>query len=259
VNVALLPAGTDPDTFIRRAGAKAYRDRLTGSQPYLEYLLERAGAGKDLNRPDHRRVFLNQMLAIAATIPDAASRDQFADRLAHKARITESVVRDEIRKAAAQRRTEAPSVAVAGVTRVRPHEQGLLWTLVHRPVEGLAAVSQIEAEDLDGLLAAPVLQLAASLTDAPPEMLPSLLRERLSDGERALLDRAAADEAPAAPPAECINALKRERVKRDIALVQRDIDRLQEGSRMDDEALTALWERKKELLRRLEDLTQGNA
>ena len=45
------------------------------------------------------------MLAVAARIPDAAARDQFADRLAHKARITEEVVRAEIRKAAVQRQT----------------------------------------------------------------------------------------------------------------------------------------------------------
>ena len=259
VNVALLPAGSDPDTFIRRTGAKAYRERLTGSQPYLDFLLERASAGRDLNRPDQRRVFLNQMLTVAATIPDAASRDQFADRLAHKARITESVVRDEIRRAAAGRRTEAPAIAVAGTTRLLPHEQGLLWTLEHRPVEGLAAVSRIDAEDLDGLLSAPVLLLAASLSDVPPELLPGLLRDRMSPGERELFERAARADAPAAEPTACLNALKRDRVRREIALIQREVDQLQEGARMDDAALTALWQRKKTLLERLEDLNQGNA
>jgi DNA primase len=259
VNVAVLPAGADPDTFIRRAGAKAYKELLTGSQPYLDFLLERASAGRDLNRPDNRRAFLNQMLAVAATIPDAGTRDQFADRLAHKARITESVVRDEIRKAAAQKRTEAPAIAVAGVTRLRPHEQGLLWALVHRPVEGVAALGQIEEADLDELLSAPVLRLAASLTDMPPEMLPALLHERLSEGERVLLDRASSTEAPVASSVECVNVLKRERVRRDLAQVQRDIDRFQEESRLDDDALLVLLRRKEELARRLEDLTEGNA
>jgi DNA primase len=258
VNVALLPAGSDPDTFIRRAGASAYKERLTGSRPYLDFLLDRASQGRDMNRPDHRRAFLTQMLTVAATIPDAALRDQFADRLAVKARITESVVRDEIRKAAAQRRTEAPAIAVAGVTTVRPHEQGLLWTLMHRPVEGLAAVSQIEPDDREGLLSASILELAASLGDMPPEMLPALLRERTSDAERALLDRAAAAEAPAGPPADCVNALRRERVKREGARVQREIDRLQHEARIDDEHLPQLLKRKAELARQLEELVHGN-
>jgi hypothetical protein len=43
------------------------------------------------------------MLAVAARIPDAPARDQFADRLAHRARVTEEVVRAEIRKAAVGR------------------------------------------------------------------------------------------------------------------------------------------------------------
>ena len=254
VNVALLPAGSDPDTFIRRAGAQAYRERLTGSRSYLDYLLDRAAAGLDLNRQDNRKRFLDSMLSVAATIPDAAIRDQFADRLAHKARITESIVRDEIRKAAAARRTQAPAVAVPAVARLRPAEQGLLWTLMRRPVEVLAALAQLDPEDLDGLLAAPVLRLAFSLGEMPPELLPELLRDRLNEGERALVERARDADAPAAPATDCVNALKRLRVDRDRADVQDQIDRLQAGARLDDEALARLWAQKQTLVRRLEEL-----
>lgn len=251
--VALLPAGGDPDTFIRRSGAKAYVERVTGSLPYLDFLLDRAAAGRDLNRPENRKSFLDAMLAVAATIPDAAERDRFADRLAHKARITESVIRDEIRKAAAHKKTQAPPIAVT-VPRIRLAEQGLLWTLVHRPVEGLAAVGQLDAADLEGVLTAPVFELAASLREMPPEVLPDLLRARLNEGERAMLDHAAASDAPAASSEECVNTLRRLRVDRERTRVQDEIDRLQQTSRIDDVTLAALWERKKELLRQLEAL-----
>jgi len=253
VNVALLPGGSDPDTFIRKAGPQAYRERLTGSRPYLEFLLDRAAAGLDLNRQDNRKEFLDKMLSVAATIPDAALRDQFADRLAHKARITESIVRDEIRKAAAGRRTQAPAVAVPTVARVRPAEQGLLWTLMHRPVEGLAALAHLEPDDLEGLLAAPIFRHAASLGEMPPELLPELLLDRLNEGERALVERAREAEA-AAPPADCVNALKRLRVDRERADVQERIDQLQAGARLDDGALADLWAQKQALVRRLEEL-----
>jgi hypothetical protein len=208
----------------------------------------------DLNRPDSRKKFIGEMLAVAATIPDAAERDQFADRLAHKARITESVIRDEIRKAAAQKKTQPPAVAVSTTVRILPSEQGLLWTLVHRPVEGLAAVAQLEPGDLDGLMAAPVFQLAASLAEMPPEVLPGLLRERLNEGALALLERAAGSEAPAGGPDACVSALKRLRIGRELAEAQEAIDRLQRTSRIDDASLGALWERKKTLLRQFEAL-----
>ena len=258
VNVALLPTGSDPDTFIRRQGAQAYRDRLTGSQPYLDFLLDRASTGRDMNRPEHRRAFLNQMLTVAATIPDAATRDLFADRLAVKARITEGVVRDEIRKAAAQRRTQAPAAAASVGGQLKPHEQGLLWALVHHPVEGTAALGQVEPADLEGLVSAPILRLAASLAGMPPELLPELLRERLAEDERLLLERAARAGAPVAAAADCVNVLRHARVRRESAHVQDEIDRLQRQAGGDDAALGALLRRKAELARQLDALTQEN-
>ena len=256
VNVALLPEGSDPDTFIRKAGGRAYVERLTGSRPYLEFLLDRAAGRVDLTRDEGRRAFLGQMLTVAATIPDAAARDQFADRLAHKARITEEVVRAEIRRAAADRRTEAPAVAVPATVRLHAAEQGLLWMLVHRPVEGLAAVSQLEATDLEGLLAGPIFVMAAILAHVEPDLLPGLLHERLNEGERAMLDRAALPDAATASPAGCVSALKRLRYLRERTALQEEIDRLQERPVSGGDAkLAALWERKKALLQRLDDLS----
>jgi DNA primase len=255
VNVALLPAGEDPDTFVRRQGGRAYVERLTGSQPYLEFLLDRAAAGVDLNRRDGQKKFLDAMLGVAATIPDAASRDRFADRLAHTARITEGVVREEIRKAAARKQTTAPAVVTASSGTLRPAEQGLLWALVHRPIEGLAALGQLQPDDLEGLLSASTLTLAGGLVDLPPETIPEVLRERLTESEWALVERAARVEAPAAPAADCVSTLKRLRVDRERAAVQDEIDRLQERAAPDDGLLLALWTRKKELLRQLDELT----
>ena len=86
VNVVQLPGGEDPDTFIQKQGRDAFVGQLKRSRPYLEFLLDRAALEHDLTRDDSRREFLRRMLGVAARIPDPAVRDQFADRLAHKAR-----------------------------------------------------------------------------------------------------------------------------------------------------------------------------
>ena len=52
VNVAMLPAGEDPDVFVRKHGQAGYAERLLQSRPYLEYLLDRVAASA---RPEHRR------------------------------------------------------------------------------------------------------------------------------------------------------------------------------------------------------------
>lgn len=253
VNVALLPVGSDPDTFIRRAGAREYVERLKGSKPYLEFLLDRAAAKHDLTKDQSRRAFLNEMLTVAATIPDAAARDQFADRLAHKARITESVIRDEIRKAAAQRKTEAPAVAVPTSVRVRHAETGLMWALAHRPVEALGALATLEPGELEGLVTAPIFAMAISLADLPADVLPEMLRERLSEGERNLFERAARLEASPAPPPECVQALRRLRLEREKAAVQEAIAEI-DRTGGDASRLKALWAEKTRLSRLLEEM-----
>src|SRR5215212_7226733 len=153
VNVVVLDKGEDPDTFIRKKGPDRYRERLRGSQPYLEYLLDQASVGLDLRHDDQKREFLSKMLAIAARIPDAATRDQFADRLSHKARITEEVVRAEIRKAAVARRTALTDRQLPVTFTIKPAERGLIWALVHEPASALAALEALDDEDLHTLAA----------------------------------------------------------------------------------------------------------
>ena len=54
-----------------------------------------------------------------------------------------------------------------------------------------------------------------------------------------------------------MNAIRRERIKREIGLLQREIDRLAETAQLDDEMLGRLWRQKKALIEALEALTQG--
>ncbi len=229
VNVMTLPGGGDPDTFIQKQGAEGFREQLKHSRPYLEFLLDRAAAGIDLTRDDNRREFLKRMLGVAARIPDPAVRDQFADRLAHKARVTEDVVRAEIRKAAANRKTELPAERVPSLQgNVRKAEKGLIWSLVHDPVTTLQWLNQLEPEDLKGLSTANILRTAQELT-VRAEDVPSALMERLSTQEAELLASVAAEPSPPAVlPDLCVVALKYVRLERELADVQRELKRLQD-------------------------------
>jgi DNA primase len=256
VNVAMMPPGDDPDTFIRREGGAAYQDRLRSSRPYLEYLLDQAAAGHDLSRDEDRRAFLARMLEVAARIPDATARDQFADRLAHRARITEEVVRTEIKRAAARKETtvavlDRPAV---GLDRVKTAEKALIWTLIRRTGAAIEALRQLDADDLIGLATRSILEQARSLQDWPEEALPAALLERLTKGEAQVVDEIARAAAMPGDPADCVWALKRLRYTRERAEVQREIDRLQEaGAARHEREIIALWDRKKALARLIED------
>ena len=254
VNVAMMPAGEDPDTFIRKHGGGAYQERLRSSRPYLDYLLDRTAADHDFTRDDSRREFLNRMLAVAARIPDAAARDQFADRLAHRARITEEVVRAEIRKAAVNRQTAVETRQVPTLGQLKAAERGLIWALVRDPGPGFEALADLEATDLSGLATGPILEQARSLQGWPSEGLPQALLERLSTQEAGLVSEISAQrEPPALVPAHCAAELRRLRLVRERAEVQRQLDRLlEQGVSSGDERINELGTRQLELKQQID-------
>jgi DNA primase len=256
VNVAMLDGGADPDTFIRTRGAPQYRERLRTSRPYLEYLVEEAADGLDFGHDEHRRQFLGRMLAVAARIPDAAARDQFADRIAHRAQITEGVVRAEIRKTAAGRRTAPPAAVIAGSGTLKAAERALIWALVHRPEEALNAIMELDTADLELLAGREVFETAQSLHDSPADLLPSELLRRLSTMGGQLVTGMAGQEAPPAIRlAECVSSLKRLRWERERAAIQREIDRLQGlGSAQHGDEINLLLNQKRSLAQRIEEL-----
>jgi DNA primase len=253
VNVAILPSGQDPDSFVQKNGREDYMKLLKTSRPYLEYLLDRSAAVHDLNNDEGRRQFLTAMLAVAARIPDPAARDQFGDRLAHKARITEEVVRAEVRKAAVQRRPELNPRQIPSFGEVKRAEKGLIWALFHEPEIGMTALNVLQDNDLEGLPTRRILEEAKRLTDRAPGVLPSALLERLNTLEAELVTRIAAEPNAPWPADSCVRELQQLRAERDFVEVQREIRRLQEAG---EQADTPMLEKKLALARQLEELSR---
>jgi DNA primase len=256
VNVAMLPAGEDPDTFIRRQGGPAYQDALKQSRQYLDYLLDRAAQEVDLNRAEDRREFLGRMLTVAARIPDAAARDQFADRLAHRARITEEVVRAEIRKAAVQKETAIERRHVPSVGHVKAFERGLIWALVRDPAAGFGALADLECTDLSGLATGPILEQARSLQGWPSDGLPQALLERLSTQEAGLVaEITAQSDPPVLVPADCVTELRRLQLARERADVQQQMARLlEQGIASSDDRINQLGMRQLALKQQIDSI-----
>ena len=254
VNVAELPAGQDPDTFIRSHGASGYGERLKHSKPYLEYLLDRTAAGYNLNSDEGRVKFLAAMLPTAARIPDAAMRDRFADRLAFKANITDEVVRAKIREAAVQKQTTFATNTIPSLGHVTKAEKALIWCLIHEPETALTALVDLEAADFEELPSRSVLDLARGLNDNRG-FSPSVLLERLNMVEAQLVTGIASEpEPPALSLGSCVGELRRARYERESATVQRAIAQLQTRGAAVGGELDALLARKGELGRLIQAL-----
>ena len=194
------------------------------------------------------------MLTVAAQIPDAAARDQFADRIAHKARITEGVVRDEIRKAAVARRTSVTSREMPSFGTLKDAEKALIWWLINRPGESFAALAELDDSDLAGSAGRPIFEVARSLQGESPELLPSTFVRRLSNMEAQIVTTIASEpQPPAFRVGDCVRALKRVRCEREHSAVRHEIDRLQQLGQ-DGGRMNTLLTQMRELAHRIEDL-----
>ena len=261
VNVAMLPPGDDPDTFIRKSGGAAYQDTLRNSRPYLEYLLDRASAAHDLSKDDSRREFLNAMLTVAAKIPDAAARDQFADRLSHKARITEEVVRAEIRKAAVQRQPTVQQRAIPAASQIKPAERGLIWAIMRQPEHAAGVLADLQDDELEGLATGDILRQARSLQGCPAAALPPTLLQRLSQEEVRLVESISIQpEAPARIVTDCVLELRKYRLIRERTVVERQLANLiEQGVPSHDGRIDELGTRQIGLKRQIEAMNQEMA
>jgi DNA primase len=126
VKVLALSGGLDPDAFIRRNGAPAYREALSASPSYLDYLTERAATKNDLSRPEGKVAAANAVLPYLARVPDPMLRAELANRLAERLRLDERLLRGELERAARDKRGEIRLEPHLAGGRATPAERELL-------------------------------------------------------------------------------------------------------------------------------------
>ncbi len=105
VKVLTLESGFDPDLFIRRKGKEAYASALKNSQKYFDYLIERARAQFPVRSAEGKVKAVNYLLPHIQRVPSRIVRDELAREMAQKLGIDSSVLRQELKHAAANRST----------------------------------------------------------------------------------------------------------------------------------------------------------
>jgi DNA primase len=251
------PAGgegrkADPDLFIRERGAEAYVRALARAPAWLEYLMGRARE-MDLRTVEGKLRAVNFLLPHLQRMPNRIARSEWGTRIAAELRVDEPVLREALRRAAAERRSEVrPQPELLGPA-VRPAERRLLHMLAEaegfrrrlaRALEDSGLYRGLETEPLFSLL------VERALADQPIE-LPALA-EKLGEKERRLLFTLAFE--PAAEPTweeaeSCLAALRQRQLEEELLKVQRLIE-----AEHDPGQLKRLLGRKQELRQLLHGL-----
>jgi DNA primase len=257
VRVLALPGGADPDKFLKEQGADAYKKLLAASPPYLDYLIGRARQ-MDRSTAAGKVAALNFLMPYVQRLPNRLLRSEWATRIASELRVDEPVLRESLRRAADQRRSEIKPRAELLAPAVKPAERQLIQMLATPDAGGAAAEGQslrqqlahaIAADSLHrGLEAERILDLLIAKAAEPVDA--AQLAAALEERDRRLLFEILFEPATAEPTWEsaesCLAALRNRRLEHELADLQKQIE-----SKPSAEDLRRLLTRKQELAKAL--------
>src|ERR1700752_3166539 len=185
VRVLVLPGKADPDKFIREQGAEAYTKLLKESPPYVDYLIARA-RNMDIATGEGKKQAVNFLLPYVQKIPNRILRSEWATRIASELRVDEPVLREALRRAAAERRSEVkPNASLLGPA-VKPAERQIIRMLVEADGFRGKLASELAHDSLHrGLECERLLDLLISRVGEYPD--PATLAAALEERERRLL------------------------------------------------------------------------
>ena len=252
VRVLALPGGADPDKFIQQQGAENYQKLLKQAPPYLDYLIGRARQ-MDRTSAQGKLAAVNFLMPYVQRIPNRLLRSEWASRIASELRIEEPVLRESLRKAAAERRSEVkPKPELMGQV-IKPAERRLMQMLVEAEGFRERLAQEINKDALhQGLETEKIFVALLDSASSGSRPDPTVLAESLPENDRRLLFEILFESSsdPGWDEAEsCLGVLRRRRVELELTSVQQRLEK-----RPEPEELRELLTRKQELHKLLSSL-----
>jgi DNA primase len=212
VKVALLPAGHDPDTFLRAEGAAAFAERVAGARSLLSYALERTIQGSEGTGQRGRANAFARVALMLSKVVDAEEAATLSREAAVRLGVDATQLWFEAQRLQASlRKPSAPiGKAVLGAASAPADDKKLVTKLVTLLLADLAArpilLPLLEPSDV----AHPALrEIVETLKRCPQAPATALLAELPSDEGRHLLSALVVEDAAAPDAPESIEQFRR--------------------------------------------------
>ena len=98
VKVLRMSGAKDPDEFIQKRGAEAFRKLLEGSEDQIDYRLRAVTEKYELSSDEQKVAFLKEATELLARLPGAVERQVYAMRVAEQAGVKADAVSDEVER-----------------------------------------------------------------------------------------------------------------------------------------------------------------
>jgi DNA primase len=178
-----LPEGEDPDSLVRKLGAKRFAELIVGAEPLSKYLFEKTAQDIDLTSPDGRSRFGNLAQPLIEKLPAGMFRDLMTQELHERVGVQPKPV--AARPTTAHKRPRSRQTDGS----IPPVRRAVALLIQHPELAHLDLPSGWETNQSPGI---PLLQDLLSVLQANPDLSSGALVERWDDAEkRQLLSRLA--------------------------------------------------------------------
>lgn len=248
VKVALLPAGHDPDTFLRKEGAAAFAERIAGARSLLSYALERTLGESEGTAPRGRSHAFARAALMLSKVADADEAAALSREAALRLGVDATQLWFEAQRLQAALRKPTAPVGVATTAAPPPAwERDLLVLLLSSAAARGALLPLLDADDLAH---APLREVALALRARPDADGATLLAELRTEAARHTLSALLVDEAKPPDPDASIEQFRRrldraQRLRR-LRAAAREIAERQRSAGADDSLEDALRELERE-------------
>lgn len=193
--VAVLPAGEDPDDFLRKRGPEAFARTLETALPMFEYRVARAVRKHDAGTREGKIMLADEVLTVIQSVANPIRKAEYLRALAERFDLPEDALRQRLRARQRSGRTAAASDGTITPSGDRARERAerlLLHVMVQEP----GCREEIGRRLSANSFATPTYQKLALALLSAPDAEAETLRERLDDETAGLLMHLVFEEPP---------------------------------------------------------------
>ncbi len=139
VRVLPLPAGEDPDSFLR-SNSEEFRARAREAPPYVDFCVGAICSSRDLQSAEGKVECVKEVARVLAKVPSAAERDQYLGQVAHVTGVNPEIILAELE-------THLPGGRRPGRPALTPETVRLYWDKSRRYEKAEEEVVQLLLQD----------------------------------------------------------------------------------------------------------------
>ncbi len=249
--ILLLPDGLDPDSFIHREKADAFRKRLNQSTPLMEFFIDSVVNHNDTSTISGSLKIIREIAPRLSELRDATERNLYIQKLSHMIQVTEQVIRTEL-FTEKPKKPEARELLIKTSPEHKAEELLLQVMMLHPEVISQVKKAQIihdfKEPHLNRLLLFIIECFDDNQTITPDGLISNLEEEPLKNIVSELSIKGASIIDVPKTVQNCIQKIKTASLKKEIQLLNTKIKEAEEGK--DENAIQQYLVDKQKLLER---------